>query len=259
LAKPHRGWIAGSADEANRADAGCTAVVAVPSILPMSGSAAGVRCGHRGCTAAFQEQWVTGPTMVTAIRTVATVLSWVVAVTIGSIAWLLAALLCYWIGDIADGMLARLTHRETRTGAVLDVLADRLSVCLVVVSYVSTHPSTALPAAVFLGQFVVLDAYLTLAFTRWSLLSPNYFALVDTTVYRLNWSPPAKVANTSVVVLIWLATSSSIATTALATLVLAVKAYSARRVARLPVPRVLSGCAVLDARSAATSPATAST
>jgi CDP-diacylglycerol--glycerol-3-phosphate 3-phosphatidyltransferase len=205
-----------------------------------------VRCGHRGCTAEFGEQWGTWPNVVTALRTIATVVAWAVAVTTGKDGWLLAALLCYWIGDIADGLLARLTHRETRTGAVLDVLADRLGVCLVVVSYVSAHPSAALPAAVFLMQFVVLDAYLTLAFVRWSLLSPNYFNLVDTTVYRLNWSSPAKATNTGAVVLVWLVTGSTVAATALAAVVLGVKAYSAVRIARLPVPRVLSGCAVFD-------------
>jgi CDP-diacylglycerol--glycerol-3-phosphate 3-phosphatidyltransferase len=209
-----------------------------------------LRCGHRGCTAAFAEQWGTWPNLVTAVRTVATLVAWVVAVTTGSDAWLLAALLCYWVGDIADGLLARLTRRETRTGAVLDVLADRLSVCLVVVSYVSTHPSAALPAAVFLGQFVVLDAYLTLAFARWSLLSPNYFGLVDATVYRLNWSLPAKATNTGAVVLGWLVTGSTLAATVLAVVVLGVKSYSALRIARLPMPPVLSGCAVLDVHSA---------
>ncbi len=216
-------------------------------------------CGHRGCTCAFEDTWHTAPTLVTAVRTTGTVVAWAVAVTTGSDGWLLAALLCYWIGDIADGLLARLTHRETRTGAVLDVLADRLSVCLVVTSYVTTHPPAAPPAAVFLTQFVVLDAYLTLAFTRWSLLSPNYFGLVDATVYRLNWSPPAKVTNTSAVILLWLVTEWSMAATVLAAAVLGVKSFSAVRVARLPAPRVLSGCAVLDVRAAAANPATAST
>lgn len=203
-------------------------------------------CGHRGCTATFHEQWGTAPNVVTAVRTLGTVTCWGVALTTGTSGWLLAALLCYWIGDVADGLLARLTHRETRTGAMLDVLADRLSVCLVVVSYVTLHPQVALPAAVFLLQFVVLDAYLTLAFGRWSLKSPNYFGLVDATVYRLNWSPPAKVTNTAVVVLVVLITGSVPAATALAATVLAVKAYSAVRLARLPVPGVLSGCAVVD-------------
>jgi CDP-diacylglycerol--glycerol-3-phosphate 3-phosphatidyltransferase len=228
--------------------------LAVPPIRRVSNGALGnpevLPCGHRGCTAAFAEQWNTWPNVVTAVRTIATVVAWGVAVTTGSDAWLLAALLCYWVGDIADGLLARVTHRETRTGAVLDVLADRLSVCLVVVSYVSTHSSAAGPAAVFLVQFVVLDAYLTLAFARWSLLSPNYFGLVDATVYRLNWSPPAKATNTGAVVLVWLLTGSTLAATVLATVVLGVKAYSALRLTRLPVPRVLSGCAVLDVRPA---------
>jgi CDP-diacylglycerol--glycerol-3-phosphate 3-phosphatidyltransferase len=218
-----------------------------------------VRCEHRGCTAAFGEQWGTGPNVVTAIRTVATVAGWAVAITTGREAWLITALLCYWIGDITDGILARWSHWETRTGAVLDVLADRLSVCLVVVTYVTAHPSAALPAAVFLAQFVVLDTYLTLAFTRWSLLSPNYFGLVDAAVYRLNWSPPAKATNTSAVVLVWLATRSTITTTVLAAVILGVKSFSALRLARLPVPRVLSGCAVLDVHAAAANPATAST
>ena len=216
-------------------------------------------CEHQGCTAAFGDQWRTGANLVTAVRTVATVAAWAVAVTTGSDGWLLAALLCYWIGDIADGVVARLTHRETRTGAIFDVLADRLCVCLVLVSYVVTHPAAVAPAAVFLIQFVVLDAYLTLAFARWSLLSPNYFNLVDTTVYRLNWSMPAKATNTGAVVLLWLITESPVAATVLAAAVLGVKSFSAARLARLPVPRTLSGCTVRDVQVAATSRAAAST
>ncbi len=216
-------------------------------------------CEHHGCTAAFGDQWRTGANLVTAVRTVATVAAWAVAVTTGSDGWLLAALLCYWIGDIADGVVARLTHRETRTGAIFDVLADRLCVCLVLVSYVVTHPAAVAPAAVFLIQFVVLDAYLTLAFARWSLLSPNYFNLVDTTVYRLNWSMPAKATNTGAVVLLWLITESPMAATVLAAAVLGVKSFSAARLARLPVPRTLSGCTVRDVQVAATSRAAAST
>ncbi|HZA16364.1 MAG TPA: CDP-alcohol phosphatidyltransferase family protein [Pseudonocardiaceae bacterium] len=216
-------------------------------------------CEHQGCTAAFGDQWRTGANLVTAVRTVATVAAWAVAVTTGSDGWLLAALLCYWIGDIADGVVARLTHRETRTGAIFDVLADRLCVCLVLVSYVVTHPAAVAPAAVFLIQFVVLDAYLTLAFARWSLLSPNYFNLVDITVYRLNWSMPAKATNTGAVVLLWLITESPVAATVLAAAVLGVKSFSAARLARLPVPRTLSGCTVRDVQVAATSRAAAST
>ncbi|MGH3980755.1 MAG: CDP-alcohol phosphatidyltransferase family protein [Pseudonocardiaceae bacterium] len=212
-------------------------------------------CGHRGCTGAFGETWPTGPNLLTGVRTAGTVALSGLAIVDGSEQLLLAALLCYWIGDIADGLLARLTGSETRTGAALDVLADRLCVCLVVVVYVTAHPSAVLPAGVFLLQFVVLDAYLTLAFRNWSLLSPNYFGLVDATIFRLNWSPPAKVTNTGAVVLVVLLTGSMAAATLLAVGVFAVKAYSTVRLARLPVPGTLSGCAVLDAHRASAVPA----
>lgn len=208
-------------------------------------------CGHRGCTRAVGDLWATAPNAVTAIRTAGTVALWAVAVGSGDERWLLAALLCYWIGDMLDGLVARLSRSETRTGALLDVLADRLSVCLVVTTYVAAHPEAVLPAAVFLFQFVVLDAYLTLAFSRWSLLSPNYFALVDRTVHRWNWSPPAKAANTGAVVLVVLLTGSMVAATALAIAVLAVKVGSTVRLTKLRPPRELSGCAVLDGHLAA--------
>ena len=207
-------------------------------------------CEHRGCTSELDECWWTGPNLVTVLRTLGTVVLWGMALVQGDERLLLAALLCYWIGDIADGLLARLTGTETRTGAVLDVLADRLCVCLVVVGYVTVHPAAVLPAGVFLLQFVVLDAYLTLAFRNFSLLSPNYFGLVDATVFRLNWSSPAKATNTGAVVLVVLLTGSMAGATLLALAVLAVKAYSAVWLARLPVPRTLSGCAVRDAHPA---------
>lgn len=208
-------------------------------------------CGHRGCTAALGEIWWTAPNLLTWARTAGTVVLCGAAIVESDQVLLLAALLCYWLGDIADGLLARLTHRETRTGAVLDVLADRLCVCLVVIIYVTSHPPAMLPAGVFLLQFVVLDAHLTLAFRNWSLLSPNYFGLVDPTVFRLNWSPVAKATNTGAVVLVVLLTGAMGIATLLALAVLGVKIYSVARLARLPVPATLSGCAVLDAYSAA--------
>lgn len=208
-------------------------------------------CGHRGCTAEFDERWATTPNAVTLVRTLGTVVLWGMALVQADERLLLAALLCYWVGDIADGLVARLTGTETRTGAILDVLADRLCVCLVVVSYVTLHPAAAVPAGVFLLQFVVLDAYLTLAFRNWSLLSPNYFGLVDATIYRLNWSTPAKATNTGAVVLVVLLTGWMAAATVLAAAVFAVKLYSTARLTRLPVPRALSGCAVRDVDPAA--------
>ncbi|WP_442875098.1 hypothetical protein [Actinoplanes sp. NBC_00393] len=64
------------------------------------------------------------------------------------------------------------------------------------------RPATALPIAIFLVQFMVIDQLLSLMFLRWPLLSPNYFARVDRRIYRWNWSPPAKALNTAAVVLL---------------------------------------------------------
>lgn len=203
-------------------------------------------CGHHGCTTDLGERWGTAPNLITAARTVVTLVLWGLAVTRGSDGLLLAAMLVYWIADILDGVVARLTGTETRTGAVLDVLADRLAVTLVVLTYVTAHPGAVLPAGVFLLQFVLVDAYLTMSFRNWSLLSPNYFALVDPVVFRLNWSPPAKATNTAAVVLVVLLTGSIAGATLLAAAVLVVKTYSLARLTRVPVPLTLSGCAVRD-------------
>ncbi|WP_166677709.1 CDP-alcohol phosphatidyltransferase family protein [Amycolatopsis arida] len=207
-------------------------------------------CGHRGCTDDTRPRWWTVPNGITALRTVGTVLLCMVAAGDGGLGWLLAALASYWLGDMADGLVARVTRTETRTGAVLDILADRLSVCLIVTLYVVAHPAAALPAGMFLVQFVVLDAYLSLAFLDWPLLSPNYFGLVDARVFRWNWSPPAKVLNTAAVVLLWLLTQHVVATTALALLVLAVKVATAVRLARRGGAGARAECAVRLAQPA---------
>jgi hypothetical protein len=86
-------------------------------VVSVAGHAA---CGHRGCTSALDECWWTGPNLVTALRTLGTVVLWGMALVQSDEWLLLAALLCYWVGDIADGLLARLTGTETRTGAALD-------------------------------------------------------------------------------------------------------------------------------------------
>lgn len=209
-------------------------------------SGAAKPCDHHGCTTVLGETWLNPPNVVTALRLAATLVLVALAIREGSATLATIAVLSYWLGDSADGLVARLTHTETRTGAELDVLADRLSVCCVVVAYVTLHNEMFVPAAVFLVQFVVLDTYLTLSYRNWSLLSPNYFHLVDPLVYRLNWSLPAKGLNTGAVVLTALVTGSALAATLLALAVAVVKVYSLVRISRLPRPATLSGCASID-------------
>jgi CDP-diacylglycerol--glycerol-3-phosphate 3-phosphatidyltransferase len=94
------------------------------------------------------------------------------------------------------------------------------------------RPDTALPIAVFLVQFMVIDQLLSLMFLRWPLLSPNYFARVDHLIYRWNWSPPAKALNTAAVVI--LAIVAPAVAVAFALGVAAVKVVSLVRATRLP-------------------------
>lgn len=113
----------------------------------------------------------------------------------------LAALAVYWAGDIADGLIARALKHEMRTGAVLDIVCDRICAINIYVAYAFFHPAMAVPIAVYLFQFVVLDTPLSLSFLKWPLLSPNYFFLVDRPIYRYNWSMPAKAFNSAAFIL----------------------------------------------------------
>ncbi|HET6482116.1 MAG TPA: CDP-alcohol phosphatidyltransferase family protein [Actinoplanes sp.] len=173
------------------------------------------------------------PNAITAIRTAGSVALAVAALTHRSANLLVAAYLIYWIGDILDGAAARALEQETRTGAVFDIVADRACTSACAAALVVLRPDTALPVAVFLVQFMVVDQLLSLMFLRWPLLSPNYFARVDRHIYRWNWSPPAKALNTAAVVLLAIFAPTAAAVT-FALGVAVVKVGSLIRAARLP-------------------------
>jgi CDP-diacylglycerol--glycerol-3-phosphate 3-phosphatidyltransferase len=101
------------------------------------------------------------------------------------------------------------------------------------------RPDTALPVAIFLIQFMVVDCLLSLSFLRWPLLlSPNYFGEVHRPVYRWNWSPPAKALNSGGVVVLVVVAPSPLWPTAFAVVVTVVKVVSLLAVSRLPAGRV---------------------
>ncbi len=148
-------------------------------------------CGHHGCLALDREPLATPANLVTAVRTLGALLLAVLALRAQSQSLLLASLAVYWVGDIADGTVARLTGTETRVGALFDILCDRLNSTVFYVGWVVLHPDDVVPVAIFLAQFVVVDAFLSMAFLAWPLRSPNYFVLVDPSVFALIWSKPA--------------------------------------------------------------------
>ncbi|MGC4811247.1 CDP-alcohol phosphatidyltransferase family protein [Micromonospora sp. DT228] len=173
------------------------------------------------------------PNAITAVRTAGAVGLAVTALTQRSAHLLVAAYLLYWIGDILDGAAARSLGQETRTGAVFDIVADRACTSACAAALIVLRPATALPIAVFLVQFMVVDQLLSLMFLRWPLLSPNYFARVDRRIYLWNWSPPAKALNTAAVVLLAIFAPMAVAVT-FALAVAAVKVVSLVCAAKLP-------------------------
>jgi CDP-diacylglycerol--glycerol-3-phosphate 3-phosphatidyltransferase len=183
------------------------------------------------------------PNTITAVRTVAAVGLAVAAIGGRSAGWAVAAYLTYWLGDVLDGWAARALGQETRFGAVLDIVADRVCCALCIVPVVLLRPQMALPCAVFLVQFMLVDLVLSLSFLRWPLLSPNYFHLVHRGVHRWNWSPVAKASNTSVLVILVVFASDPWTPTAVAAAVTVVKVVCLVVVHRLPrgLPRPAAG------------------
>ncbi|WP_088285863.1 CDP-alcohol phosphatidyltransferase family protein [Kineosporia sp. A_224] len=153
--------------------------------------------------------------------------AWPAAMTL-----LVAGYLVYWVGDMADGAVARWRGETTRHGAVLDIVSDRACTTMLAVVFVGQRPETAVPLTLFLVQFCVLDTMLSLGFLLWDVDSPNDMHLVDRLLYRLNWSPPAKALNTAAVVLLVLSGAPVLASSA-ALGVAAVKVWSLARTVRL--------------------------
>ncbi len=175
--------------------------------------------------------WANG---ITLLRAAVGLALFAVAAIERSLAWNLAGLAVYWGLDVLDGFLARQLNQETRFGAQLDILSDRFLVAFFYLNYLALHPELALPIALFLFEFMILDHYLSNQFLRWPILSPNYFYLVDRTIWRLNWSPPGKFFNSGVVTILLLATGSIWPVLLVLAVLYGIKLYSFVRLQRLP-------------------------
>ncbi|GAB2674330.1 CDP-alcohol phosphatidyltransferase family protein [Thalassiella azotivora] len=160
------------------------------------------RCGHRGCWDGWREPLLTWPNLVTLVRTVVALALSAAAVSAGSQALLLAGLVVYWAGDVLDGLVARRLGQETRGGALLDVISDRACSVAFWVPWAVWHPELAWAVALYVLEFAVVDAVLSVAWLSWPLVSCNYVDRALPLVHRLNWWPPAKVVNTAGLVLL---------------------------------------------------------
>jgi CDP-diacylglycerol---glycerol-3-phosphate 3-phosphatidyltransferase len=185
-----------------------------------------------------QERIGTSATVITFVRTVASVVLAGLAARDQSITLLVVALVVYWAGDSLDGFVARIRGCETRMGAVLDILCDRFCAAAFYLGLVWLHPDYAVPVFIYLGEFMVVDCFLSLAFLAWPVRSPNYFYVIDRQLWLWNWSKPGKAVNSSLFAVLLLATGWVWPAAAIATALLVMKSLSLVRLGRigLPVP-----------------------
>lgn len=182
------------------------------------------------------ERWSTPADLLTAIRTLGAVSIATAALAAGSMRLLVTAYLVYWVLDIADGAVARRFDHETRLGAVFDITADRASSLLCVAAFVALRPALAVPLAIYVVEFAVVDTMLSLGFLAFAVRGPNDMHLVDRTLWLWNWSPPAKALNTASIVLLCLLGRPALAA-GCALAVLALKLWSCHRLRRAMTSR----------------------
>ena len=153
-----------------------------------------------------RERLDTPATFVTLVRTVASVTLAAIAASQGSKTLLVVALVVHWVGDSLDGWVARLRDCETRTGAVIDILSDRLCAAAFYVGMAWLEPHLAPAIFVYLAMFMVVDCFLSLGFLAWPNTSPNYFYVIDRGLWLRNWSHPAKAVNSGLFAVLLLVT-----------------------------------------------------
>jgi CDP-diacylglycerol---glycerol-3-phosphate 3-phosphatidyltransferase len=183
-----------------------------------------------------RERLHTSATVVTVVRTVVSVALSAVAASQQDLTLLVVALVVHWVGDSLDGWVARVRDCETRTGAVLDILCDRLCFAAFYVGLTWLEPHLAPAIFVYLAMFMVVDCFVSLGFLAWPITSPNYFYVIDRGLWLRNWSHPAKALNSGLFAILLLVTGSMWLGLAIALALLAAKSYSLASLLRLGMP-----------------------
>lgn len=174
--------------------------------------------------------------LATAIRVIACGVIFAHAFRTGDETWNFVGLGVYWVLDVVDGALARGLDQETRLGAQLDILGDRLLVALFYFNYVILHPAMLVPVFLFLFQFMGIDHYLSNQWMRWPIKSPNYFYLVDRRVFAINWSRSGKLLNSAIVTAVLIGTENAVLGSAVALAIIGLKVWSCVLLTRIPAP-----------------------
>ena len=181
-------------------------------------------------------EWRTWANLVTAVRALLGAVVFAIAALRHDPVLNYVGLGIYWALDVLDGYLARRLDQETRLGAQLDILSDRLLVTFFYLNVLALRPETVVPVVLFLLEFCVVDHYLSNQFLRWPIPSPNYFFEADRTLWRLNWSPLGKALNTGLVTILLVAVPSPWPAAVAAAALLAFKLRSCALMIRLAPP-----------------------
>jgi CDP-diacylglycerol--glycerol-3-phosphate 3-phosphatidyltransferase len=183
-----------------------------------------------------REPWFTWANLTTAVRLVSCMVVFAYAAVAKDETWNFIGLGIYWVLDVLDGFLARALKQETRIGAQMDILADRVCVAFFYLNYVMLYPGLIVPVSMFLFQFMGIDHFLSNQFMRWPILSPNYFYKVDRKIWQWNWSTPGKALNSGVVTGTLVFTHSAIIGSIVCGAILVLKCWTAVRMYSLPPP-----------------------
>jgi CDP-diacylglycerol--glycerol-3-phosphate 3-phosphatidyltransferase len=182
------------------------------------------------------ERLFTSATVVTFIRTAISLGFSLAGAYQGSKTLLVVGLIVYWVGDTLDGEIARWRNCETRIGAVIDMLSDRLNCAGFYLGLAWLDPIMAYPVSVYLFEFMVIDAFLSLAFVAWPIRSPNYFYAVDRRIWLWNWSRVGKAANSGLFAILLLVTGWWWLGLIIAVALLVLKCVSLRWLLQLGIP-----------------------
>ena len=184
------------------------------------------------------ERLLTGATVITGVRTIASVALAAAAAYEQSLTLLVVALVVYWVGDMLDGFYARVRDCETRIGALLDIMCDRFNAAAFYIGLAWLQPDLSPAIFVYLAEFMVVDFFLSIAFLAWPVRSPNYFFVIDRPTWLWNWSKPAKAVNSALFAVLLLVTGWMWVALAIATALLVLKCVSLHRLLQigLPVP-----------------------
>jgi len=204
----------------------------------MQGTAGGPEADPGDRYGVREERLLTGATVITGVRTIASVVLAAMAAHQQSLTLLVVTLGVYWVGDMLDGFYARVRDCETRIGAVLDIMCDRFNAAAFYIGLAWLQPDLSPAIFVYLAEFMVIDCFLSIAFLAWPIRSPNYFFVVDRTIWLWNWSKPAKAVNSALFAVLLLVTGWMWVGLVIATALLVLKCVSLRRLAQigLPVP-----------------------